>query len=170
MEDLRGELEGLRKEVAELKAVLRATRRVLSSRGETFVEKVEQERARCERYNHFFALVSFECAREALDDVLERIRSVVRKVDVVGVISDGGDAEKEEAPDENPGGLVENPGKATRTGRVGAIMPETDRTGALAASTRALAALEKTREGGVLIAVYPDDATDARELVRLVAG
>jgi len=160
MEDLRAEIEELRKEVRELKSVLRAARRGLAlPSGESFLQKVQEERDRSERYNHFFALVSFECAQGALQEVLERIRAVVRKVDVVGVIGE------ETLEDTSSSG---NPHSAHAIGRVGTIMPETNRDGARAASARALEVLPD-REPRCAIAVYPDDSTDPAELVRMVA-
>jgi len=159
-ENRTGQVERLQAEVGRLKALLQSTQMALLHQGgESFLRKVRREKERSERYKHFFALVAFECDPDELGQALSRVQASLRNADIVGVLPR---AELLTPPEEG-GPPASNPGH-----RVGMVMPETNRQGADVAARRALRAIDGA-ERPFAMALYPDDSTDAVELLRMVA-
>jgi len=127
-----------------------------------FLEVVDDERARSERYNHYFSVVLLRADSQDAAELLRSVRSQLRGSDIVGMVLPGGEYVRERAGGGRPQSLVDWTGIY---GAVGILLPETDREGARIALSRIVALLNADESVKVGCAVYPEDSTDAGELL-----
>ena len=164
------ELSALREELQITRACLEQVRAAAErATVPTFIEVLDREHHRCQRYNHYFSLVVASSSQIGAAEMLKRLLHAVRSSDVLGMVDEEGRYHVLNVSGEVLASVYDRvtaPGKA----QVGIILPETDRGGAQAALDRMssnLSAAEQVRMG---LAVYPDDSTSVPELIRLAAG
>lgn len=131
-----------------------------------FLDVLEDERARSERYNHYFSVVLLRAGRMETADLLNNVQSHVRGSDMVGMVLPGGEYVRERAR----GGPLRLPVDWSGLyGAVGILFPETDREGAKVALKRITSLLSSDEDVRVGYAVYPEDSTDSAELLSLAS-
>jgi len=160
---LRTELEIARALLDEVKASAR--RPIVRS----FSEMLLREKVRAERYRRNFAVLVLISDRGRGLKILKDLRNCLRASDLIGVV-DGDDGSC--LPDRlrKDVGHLDEAAEALGRQIVGAILPETDRTGARIAAGRlgsALAGLQQFRIG---TAVYPDDTAELGDLLAIAAA
>ena len=106
------------------------------------LQVLEAEAERCRRYNHFFSVIALVCPPEQREAAHKRMRSQLRASDSVM----------------NLEGTPQGSG-------VGAILPETNRAGAQAATDRLRALLADVADARLGLALYPDDGAEVRSLL-----
>ncbi len=116
------------------------------------LEKLDGEARRCERYNHFCSLLLLDCRNHDPGRVYARVREQLRSTDYVELL--GG---AHCAP------MAQN---GRRPCRIAAILPETAAGGARTAMQRLQGLLPDIADVQFGLAVYPDDGTDAPQLLR----
>jgi len=135
----------------------------------SFSEMLLREKVRAERYRRNFAvLVLISDGARALE-ILEDLRNCLRDSDLIGLV-DGEDGSW--LPDRLRKAIGQIDEAADAPGRqiVGAILPETDRTGARIAAGRLGSALAGVRQFRIGTAVYPDDAAELGDLLAIAAA
>jgi hypothetical protein len=134
--------------------------------GGLFLDVLEDERARAERYNHYFSIVLLRGDKMETAELLRNVTTHVRGSDVVGMVLPGGEYVRERGR----GGRLRLPiDWVGLYGAVGILFPETDREGAKVALKRITSLLSSDQEVRVGYAVYPEDSTDASELLSLAS-
>lgn len=131
-----------------------------------FAQMLMQERRRCERYNHYFCLVTVSSEKVGATEILKRARRALRSSDLLGFVSHNGSAAALRV-DPGPGAAsAEIPGSPV----VGIILPETDRRGGQTAVDRVSSNLTDVEKVTIRMAVYPEDSTDMADLLALTAS
>ena len=135
----------------------------------SFEQVVQLEQARAERYNHYFAVALLSTERLPMGNVLRPVALATRRSDLLGLVDPEGRYHRVDA-DRECAACFEAGDDLAHDWRIGIVFPETDRAGAATALRRILSSL--TADNGVAkgCAVYPDDSTDARELISRAAG
>lgn len=155
----------LLKEIEQLRSKLAALERDLEQQAtEQFQERLEHETRRSQRQNHFLGLLVVRSERTAPRDVRHRIKPWLRCTDFVEVIRVAG-AFGGEPGGGREGATVSRTGTAGEAEEVAAMLPETDRAGAEEAVARLKEYLPNMGDVKLGLAVYPDDSTDARDLL-----
>jgi len=131
-----------------------------------FAQMLMQERRRCERYNHYFCLVTVSAEKVGATELMKRARRALRSSDVLGFVSPNGSAAALHAGQGPGGASAEPPG----TPIVGIILPETDRRGGQTAVDRIGGNLTDVENVTIRMAVYPEDSTDVADLLALTAS
>ncbi|MHC4787876.1 MAG: nucleotidyl cyclase domain-containing protein [Planctomycetota bacterium] len=124
-----------------------------------------RERHRCERYNCFFCLVVLASAKLSAVEIVNRINSIVRASDMLGLVDEEGRY--------HCCGLAQEPQNASQQPQgkmVGIILPQTDRRGGWQALQRLSSMLPRHDQVRMGLAVYPDDSTSPDELVIIAAA
>jgi len=132
-----------------------------------FLNVVEDERARSERYNHYFCVVLLRADKMEMGELLRNVRSHVRGSDIVGIMLPGGRYIRQRRASRPVHLPVDSAGLL---GAVGVLLPETDGEGAKVALKRILSLLAAEQDVRVGYAVYPEDSTDASELLSLASA
>ena len=132
-----------------------------------FLSVVEDERARSERYNHYFCVVLLRADKMEMAELLRNVRSHVRGSDIVGIMLPGGRYIRQRGSSPSVRLPVDSAGPF---GAVGVLLPETDGEGAKVALKRILSLLIAEQDVRVGYAVYPEDSTDSSELLSLASA
>jgi len=132
-----------------------------------FLNVVEDEQARSERYNHYFCVVLLRADKVETAELLWNVRSHVRGSDIVGIMLPGGRYIRQRRGSRRVRLPVDWTGPF---GAIGVLLPETDGEGAKVALKRILSLLSAEQDVRVGYAVYPEDSTDAAELLSLAAA
>jgi len=164
---------GAHDEIARLQHEVRMTRALLDeiktlaaqTVAPAFAQMLAQERRRCERYNHYFCLVTVFSGKVGAPEILKRARRALRSSDLLGLVGRNGSvaALRATAPGAASAGQAAAP-------IVGIILPETDRRGGQIAVDRVSSNLADTEEVTIRMAVYPEDGTDVADLLALTAS
>ena len=128
---------------------------------EQFMERLEEEVRRSERYEHLLGLLVLSSERTDPQDVYRRVRPRLRRTDFGEIIRVGGALRSVRGA---------RAGIAAGAEQVVAVLPETNRAGAETAADRLKRYLPNMGDVKLGLAVYPDDSTDPQELLRLAAG
>lgn len=135
----------------------------------SLLERLQEEGQRCDRYNHYFALLTLASPTVGAKDILKKIKGSLRASDVVGIV----DAEGRYHRLLRVSGAVETKsyGAVARDNeRAVMILPEADRKGAENAVRRLSGVLTAKEQVTFGIAVYPDDSTNVEELLAGAGG
>jgi len=152
----------LQEEVSRLRSKVRSLERKLRRElTERFMERLEEEMKRSERYEHLFGLLVLTSRRTDPQDVHRRAGPRLRRTDFGEVIQLGAAPQSARGAEAGIGAGAEH---------VAAVLPETNRAGAQAAVDRLKRYMPNMGDVKLGFAVYPDDSTDAQELLRLAAG
>ena len=134
-----------------------------------FWQVVEDERIRSERYNHYFSVVLLRADRDMTVELFSKVQAHLRASDiVVMVLSDGryirGLEEEEQ--------LRAAMGERDVPEAVGMVFPETDREGVKISLARLTELITSWGEAIVRVgyAVYPEDSTDALDLLSIASS
>ncbi len=122
---------------------------------EDLLRTLRQETRRCLRYNHFCSLILVSCRADRPAGVYDRIRGRLRDTDHVELLRGRAAAQTEEAEERCS---------------IAAVLPETSAEGAKVALRRVLTLLPDLEEVRSGVAVYPDDETDPRGLLRVASA
>ncbi len=136
--------------------------------GEPFIDLVELEQHRAERYNHYFAVAMLSSGRIGASDLFRIAASCLRTSDLLGLVDPDGRYHRVARPRERMARAAQL-GDAFRDWAVGVILPETDRDGAEIALTRIRGLTTTDNAVTARCAVYPNDCTQPADLVRMVA-
>jgi hypothetical protein len=129
---------------------------------EYFRARLAEEVRRAERYGRVFSVVFVSCPEDDARDVFTALRPLLRASDIVEVIKGRERAPQQQAPE---GGDTPPRGRD----RVAIILPETGGAKAQAAVERLRNSLGALEDFSLGLAVYPDDATSARDLLNHAA-
>jgi len=160
---LKAELCALREQIKELEAASKA------AAAPSLLERLQEEGQRCDRYNHYFALLTLASPTVGAKDILTKIKGSLRASDVVGIV----DAEGGYHRFPRLSGAVEAGSCATVARdeeRAVIILPEADRKGAEEAVRRLSGVLTAKEEVTFGLAVYPVDSTNVEELLAAAGG
>ena len=150
------ELSRLQQELKITRALLEEVRALaMRAAAPIFNQMLLYERRRCERYNHFFCLITVAADRAAAGDVLRKLGRALRSSDVLGVVN-GKNGDSTALEGRRNGQVI-----------IGVILPETDRQGGERALERLTSGFPSTEDVTVRMAVYPDDATEVAELLAI---
>ena len=153
--------EELRVTVARLRALEAA---VAGGWLSSFTERLTHEKLRCERYNHYFSVLLISPGKARVRSLFKRVRGSLRSSDLVGLV--GGPLAyrwlfRADCPRNWRGVNVR---------AVGVLLPETDKSGARTATERLQGLMAPQEEVKIGFAVYPEDATDPLELIRIASA
>ncbi|MGD2174037.1 MAG: hypothetical protein PVJ27_01440 [Candidatus Brocadiaceae bacterium] len=123
----------------------------------TFLDRLVEEADRSQRYNHFFSVLVVRARKQQAEEVYRRLKGQLRRSDMMEILPASPAWEQAEVEPEVP--LPEGT-------EVAAILPETNRAGAKAAVERLRTFLVNAGSVGFGLAVFPDDGTDGRQLLR----
>jgi hypothetical protein len=152
---------------SELQEKVRAASQLLAEvrfalahkKGRPLADWLSWEQRRAARYNHYFALLLMRATGLNPLSVLRVVSSALRDSDVTGVLDkQGWYLHAQDALNGEDGG---------RYGKVGIIMPETNRGGVETVARRLSELLPESAGLKVGMAVYPDDAVCAEDLLRM---
>jgi len=134
-----------------------------------FSEMLLREQVRAERYRRNFAVLVLISDGARAPEILEDLRNCLRASDLIGVV-DGDDGSF--LPDRlrKDVGHLDEAAEALGRQIVGAILPETDRTGARIAAGRLGSALAGVQQFRIGTAVYPDDTAELGDLLAIAAA
>ena len=168
--DNHGELASLEEALRNARRLLQDTRtRAQLASAPSMLATPNQEKRRSERYNHCFSLAMVSAQKLAAVDLLRAAADTFRGSDLVGVVDAGGHLHVLGCGGrtlESVLSFAADHGDVS----VAAVLPETDR-GAAGCALRRFEAMLTTDDGvGIGLAVYPDDSTDAAELLQIAAG
>ncbi|MFC1805453.1 hypothetical protein ACFL09_00545 [Planctomycetota bacterium] len=130
-----------------------------------FLGRLGEEAERSLRYNHFFTVAILASYRTSPDDIHDRVKTLLRQTDFVTVI----DAESDEGTRKlrSRGGAGSRAARALKRQWVVAIFPETNREAANCVFRRLKGVLLSAHDVVWGFAVYPDDSTAPKELLKL---
>ncbi len=136
--------------------------------GEAFIDLVELEQHRAERYNHYFAVAMLSSGRIGVSDLFRIVARCLRTSDLLGLVDPDGRYHRVARPKERMAWDAQL-SDAFSDWTVGVILPETDRDGAEVALTRMRSLTTSDDAVTARCAVYPNDCTQPADLVRMVA-
>ena len=164
------EVERLQSELRVARSLLEGIQAVLRQTAvRPFADTVQCEKRRSERYNHYFSVLLLASEQVSATDLLGTAAGLLRGTDILGIVDGDGSFHLAGGPGQAPETASAEPQAHTK-GAVGIILPETDREGTEMTLSRLKAVL--TPEDGVKVgcAIYPDDGTDAEQLLSVAAA
>lgn len=126
---------------------------------EELVGRLAWEARRCQRYNLFCSLMFMSCRTNSPQMVYSRVKRQLRATDYTELVH--------ERSGEGAGGRsADSCAGAKGRCRIAAILPETDARGARIALDRLRGSLRDIADLKLGFAVYPDDGSDASQLLQ----
>ncbi len=164
-------------DVARLEEQLRITRRVLEEiravyeqrTARPFAEMLLREKRRSERYNHYFSIMLVSSEKVGALEMLHTSAGSLRVSDILGLVDGEGRYHSLHRAGNGLEGLAQM-AQPNGDEAVGVVLPETDRDGAETVARRLRSVMAVDDEVKIGLAVYPDDGTNAEELLAMAAA